>query len=57
VRWYDDQIEIRAEALSVKLVRESRLLVAVPQTEIEQLTSGIVEATRQTLADERAFQE
>ncbi len=57
VRWHDGRIEIEPGALPVRLVRKGRLLVAVPEMEIEQLTTQTVEGTRQALADERAFRD
>ena len=47
-----DRIEIEPAALPIRLVREGRLLVAVPETEAEQLTAETVEATRRALARE-----
>ncbi len=54
VRWHDGRIEIEPGTLPVELVRKGRLLVAVPRTEIEQLTTETVEETRRELARERA---
>jgi len=50
VRCRDGRIEIEPAALPVKLVRKGRLVVAVPETDGEQLTAETVEATRQALA-------
>jgi AbrB family looped-hinge helix DNA binding protein len=49
----DGRIEIEPESMRVKLVRKGRLLVAVPETEGDVLTSDIVEQTRQELYRER----
>lgn len=49
VRWQDGRIEIEPVALPVRLVRQGRLLVAVPGTDVETLTAEVVEETRQTL--------
>ena len=46
VRWHDGRIEIEPATLPVRLVRKGRLLVAVPETDIEPLTATTVEATR-----------
>lgn len=56
VRWHDGRIEIEPSALPVRLVREGRFLVAVSETEVEQLTAETVEETRRALAEERALQ-
>ena len=53
VRWQDGRIEIEPAAAAVKLVRRGRLLVAVPETAIEELSAEAVEATRQALGRER----
>lgn len=49
VRWKEGCIEITPAPLSVKLVRRGRLLVAVPQKDIESLTTETVERTRKAL--------
>jgi AbrB family looped-hinge helix DNA binding protein len=54
VRWQDGRIEIEPAETPVKLVREGRLLVAIPETDIGVLTSDVVEATREALMRERA---
>ncbi len=53
VRWQDGRIEIEPAAASVKLVRRGRLLVAVPETAIEELSAETVEETRRALRRER----
>ncbi len=54
VRWRDGRIEIEPGTLPVKLVRKGPLLVAVPDTPIEPLTTEMVEETRRALEQERA---
>ena len=54
VRWHEGRIEIEPAVLPVQLVREGRFLVAVPEKEIEPLTTEMVEETRQALLSERA---
>jgi hypothetical protein len=53
VRWNDGRIEIEPASLRVKLVREGRLLVAVPEAAVDELSAQTVEATRQALRQER----
>jgi AbrB family looped-hinge helix DNA binding protein len=53
IRCHNGRIEIEPAALPVKLVRKGPLLVAVLQTDGEQLTAETVEATRRVLAQER----
>ncbi len=53
VRWQDGRIEIEPAAASVKLVRRGRLLVAGPETAIEELSAETVEETRRALRRER----
>lgn len=53
VRWQDGRIEIEPEPLPVRLVQKGRILVAVSELEVEQLTAETVEETRQALLDER----
>jgi AbrB family looped-hinge helix DNA binding protein len=53
VRWHDGRIEVEPAAVPVKLVRKGRLLVAVPETAVGDLTAETVEETRQALAGER----
>ena len=54
IRWKDGRIEIEPAPLPITLVEKGHLLVAVPQREIEVLTTEIVEQTRQTLQAERS---
>lgn len=54
IRWINGHIEIEPAALPVTLVKKGHLLVAVPQQEIKQLSTEVVEQTRQTLQRERA---
>jgi AbrB family looped-hinge helix DNA binding protein len=53
IRWHDGRIEIEPASLPVKLVRKGRLLVAVPERDVEPLTEQIVEQTRAVLRRER----
>jgi AbrB family looped-hinge helix DNA binding protein len=53
VRWQDGRIEIEPVPLPVRLVRKGRLVIAVPETAVEQLASKTVEETRQALARDR----
>lgn len=53
IRWHEGRIEIEPAPLPVKLVRKGRLLVAVPERDVEPLTEQIVEQTRETLRRER----
>ncbi len=55
ISWQDGRIEIEPAAMPIRLVSKGRLLVAVPETEVEPLTAATVEATRQALQDERGF--
>jgi AbrB family looped-hinge helix DNA binding protein len=54
VRWRDGRIEIEPAPLLVRLERRGRLLVAVPQEEVQPLAATAVEAAREALRDERA---
>lgn len=54
VRWREGRIEIEPVPLPVKLVREGRFLVAVPQKDVSALTGEIVEQTRAALRQERS---
>ena len=54
VRWHDGRIEIEPGILPVKLEHRDHLLVAVPETDIEELTTQTVEETRRALMGERA---
>ncbi len=53
VRWHDGRIEIEPTTLPVRLVRKGRLLVALPEADVEQLASETVEETRRALEWER----
>ena len=53
VRWRDGRIELEPAPLTVKLLRKGRLLVAVPETEVEPLRAETVEETREGLARDR----
>jgi len=53
IRWREGRIEIEPAPLPVKLVRKGRLLVAVPERDVEPLTAEIVERTREALRRER----
>ena len=53
IRWRNGRIEIEPAPVPVKLVRKGKLLVAVPRSEAQPLTSGTVEATRKKLREER----
>ena len=53
VRWQDGHIRVEPHTVPVRLVREGRLLVAVPQSAPEPLLAETVEVTRQALAEER----
>lgn len=54
VRWHDGRIEIEPVATPVRLVRRGRLLVAVAESQGEELTAETVEEIRQELASERS---
>ncbi|HCF99192.1 MAG TPA: antitoxin [Chloroflexi bacterium] len=54
VRWHDGRIEIEPAALAVTIRREGRLVVAVPNVDLDPLSSQTVEDIRGALADERA---
>lgn len=49
MRWKDGRIELEPALLPVDLVRQGRLVVAVPQREIEPLSAEVVEGTREAL--------
>ena len=53
VRFQDGRVEIEPATLPVKLVREGRLLVAVPTIDVPPLRSEVVEATLESLRQER----
>lgn len=50
VRWRDGRIELEPAPLAIELVRKGRLVVVIPQTEVEPLRTEMVEETRQALA-------
>lgn len=54
IRLNDGRIEIEPALWPVKLVREGRFLVAVPEGEVVPLTEEIVEETLEALRRERA---
>lgn len=54
VRWRDGRIEIEPAPTPVRLQRRGRLLVAMPEQKLPQLTSETVEQARRKLLDERA---
>jgi len=54
VRWRDGRIEIEPAPLPVRLVQKGRLLVAIPEGEVEPLEPEQVEETRHVLDRERA---
>ena len=54
VRWHDGRIEIEPAAMPVRLERRGRLLVAVSEAQVEELTVETVEETREALACERS---
>ncbi|MGH2443557.1 MAG: AbrB/MazE/SpoVT family DNA-binding domain-containing protein [Chloroflexota bacterium] len=56
VRWHDGRIEIEPAAAPVDLERKGRFLVAVPLTEMQKLTAGMVEEAREDLREERSPQ-
>ena len=53
VRWQDGHIHVEPLTLPVRLVREGRLLVAVPRSTPEPLLAETVEVTCGMLAEER----
>ena len=53
VHWREGRIEIEPAPLPVKLVRQGRLLVAVPQQNVSPLRVETVEQTRDTLQQEQ----
>jgi AbrB family looped-hinge helix DNA binding protein len=50
----DGQVIIEPATLPVRLVREGRFVVAVPEVEVEPLTADEVERTREAIWRERA---
>ena len=53
VRWRDGRVEIEPAPMPVKLVRQGRLLVAVPEGKAGALRAETVERTRRVLRRER----
>jgi AbrB family looped-hinge helix DNA binding protein len=53
VRWRDGRVEIEPAPMPVKLVRQGRLLVAVPEGKTGPLRAETVERTRRVLRRER----
>jgi len=53
VRWRDGRVEIEPAPMPVKLVRQGRLLVAVPDGKTSPLQAETVERTRRILRRER----
>jgi AbrB family looped-hinge helix DNA binding protein len=53
VRWRDGRVEIEPAPMPVKLVRQGRLLVAVPERKTGPLQAEMVERTRRILRRER----
>lgn len=53
VRWRDGRVEIEPAPMPVTLVRQGRLLVAVPERKTGPLQAETVERTRRTLRRER----
>ncbi|MCH7760230.1 AbrB/MazE/SpoVT family DNA-binding domain-containing protein [candidate division TA06 bacterium] len=49
----DGRIEIEPEILEVDVVRSGRLTIVVPKGEVEPLTKGAVEETREKMRQER----
>jgi AbrB family looped-hinge helix DNA binding protein len=56
IHWRDGKIEIEPAFLPVKLVREGRFVVAVPEVDVPPLTAEIMEETRRAIEEERARQ-
>lgn len=54
IRWGEGRIEITPAPLPVKLVRQGRLLVAIPQKDVGPLTAETVERTRAVIHRERS---
>ncbi len=57
VRWRDGRVEIEPAPMPVKLVRQGRLLVAVPEGKTAPLRAETVERTRRALRRERRGRE
>lgn len=53
VRCRDGVVEIEPEPIAVRLVRQGRLLVAVPAGRAPTLPETVVERTRRSLREER----
>jgi AbrB family looped-hinge helix DNA binding protein len=53
VRWENGRIEIEPATMPVRLIKEGRWLVAVPEGEVPPLTAEVVEETRQQILRER----
>jgi AbrB family looped-hinge helix DNA binding protein len=54
VRLREGRIELEPATLPVRLEQRGRFLVAVPEVEVEPLTTATVEEVRQSLLDERS---
>jgi len=54
IRWRDGRIEIEPAPAAVRLRRKGRLLVAVPEKALPELTPDTVEQTRARLLEDRA---
>lgn len=54
VRWRDGRLEIEPAPVPVRLERQGRWLVAIPEGDVPPLTTDVVEQTRQALQAERA---
>ena len=54
VHWREGRIEIEPAPVPVKLVRQGRWLVAVPQQDVSPLRMETVEQTRDALMQERS---
>lgn len=54
IRWHDGRIEIEPAPAAVRLQRRGRLLVAVPQGKLPELSAEAVEQARLKLLEDRA---
>jgi AbrB family looped-hinge helix DNA binding protein len=54
VTWEDGRVQIEPATLPVRLVREGRLLIAIPLVEVPPLTTETIEATRAQIFQQRA---
>jgi AbrB family looped-hinge helix DNA binding protein len=54
VCWREGRIQIEPAPTSVKLVRQGRWLVPLPQQEVNRLRTEIVEQTREALMQDRS---